>query len=129
MSSIKDLSRQWRLVGEVDDVARAGGRTILEDEHPPRLHLVTVARLRVRGEVLRPRELEREGKPAPHHADAVDGVDQRLGVLDENVAGLVRDHARRLLRVRLFSSTRMPTSGSEDPRSCHREVTDQRGSG
>ena len=77
---------------EVDDVAGGNHRTRLEDEHTPRPHRGALAPGGVCLEVLGKRALELKRDPAPHHADAVDGVDQGLRRLREDVASLVRDH-------------------------------------
>ena len=76
---------------EVDDVARGNHRTRLEDEHMPGPHLVALAADRVCLEVLGKRTLELKCDPAPHHTDAVDGIDQGLRRLGEDVASLERD--------------------------------------
>ena len=59
---------------EIDDIARGNHRARLEDEHMPGPHLVASALSGVGLEVLGKRALELKCHPAPHHADAVDGV-------------------------------------------------------
>ena len=76
---------------EIDDVAR-GQHSRLEDEHTPRLHFLAPASGSVGLEVFGKRTFELKRDTAPHDADAVDGVDQSVGFLREDVAGPVFDH-------------------------------------
>ena len=83
---------------EVDDVARIGELPRLEHEHAAGLDLATRAGVGVDAEVLGERLLELKRDPAPHDADAVDRVDQGLGIFGKDVAGCEANH-RRPLRV------------------------------
>jgi len=64
----------------------------LVDEHAPGPHGPLLARSYVRLEVAGVGGLELQGESATHHADAVDGVDERVSIAGEDVASSVLDH-------------------------------------
>ena len=77
---------------EVDDEARQGELPRLKHEHAARLHGFTLAGGLVSLEVIGVDVLELQGDATPHHADAIDGVDQCVGLTLEDVARGVLDH-------------------------------------
>jgi hypothetical protein len=81
---------------KVDDVARRCQIAGFEHKHPARLDLLARAGRRIGLEVLRKLILELQCDTAPHHTNAVDGVDQRLGLAAQDVACRVFDHRRIL---------------------------------
>jgi hypothetical protein len=77
---------------EIDDERGRREPARLKHEHPTWLDFVPPARQLVRLEVRRKTLLELERDAPPHYADAVDGVDERIGLFDQDVARLVLDH-------------------------------------
>ena len=89
------------LGGEVDDEARCGQLAHLVHEHAAGLHLFALAGRLVGLEVLGPGVLELQGDATAHDAHAVDGVDDSVGIVLQDVAAGQFDHCGLLV-----SSTR-----------------------
>ena len=81
---------------EVDHVTGMGQAAEVVHHHPAGLQLAPVAQGLVSSEILRKGFAELQGDTSSHDPDAVDGVDQSLGVRPQNVASLELDHDRRL---------------------------------
>ena len=77
---------------EVDDIARPGKLVGIEYEHAPRLHLAPLAGGRIGLKICREGILELQGDTPTHHADAVDRVDQCLGLRFQDVSLNKLDH-------------------------------------
>ena len=71
---------------EVDDEARCGQLVHLIHEHASGLHFVALACSFIGLEVLGPRVFELERDAPTHDADAVDRVDDSVGIVLQNVA-------------------------------------------
>ena len=77
---------------EVDDEAWQCELPRVKNEHATRLHSFAFAGGLVSLEVFGVDVLELQGDATPHHADAIDGVDQCVGLTLEDVARGVLDH-------------------------------------
>ena len=86
------LAAPMTLGGEVDDVARRDGLAGLVDEHSARLYLAVATSSGVGSEVVWPRLLELQRDAGAHVPDAVHRVDESVGLLRQQVSGLVLDH-------------------------------------
>ena len=73
------------LGGEVDDVAWRSKLASLEYEHPPGLDVTVATRRSIGARVFRPRLLELLCDPGAHVPDAVDRVDERIGLLRQQI--------------------------------------------
>jgi hypothetical protein len=102
---------------EVDDEPGPAELAGLEHEHPPRLHLVTLAGGGVFLEVVREGVLKLERDPPAHDPDAVDGVDHRLGVAAEDVALAEGQHRSPISNSTIPDGLRRVAGGSPGTRS------------
>mmetsp|Transcript_43971 Transcript_43971/g.77548 ORF Transcript_43971/g.77548 Transcript_43971/m.77548 type:complete len:329 (-) Transcript_43971:1069-2055(-) len=89
------------LGGKVDDEAGCGQLAHLVHEHAAGLHLFALAGRLIGLEVLGPGDLELQRDATAHDAHAVDGVDDRVGIVLQDVAAGQFDHCGLLV-----SSTR-----------------------
>ncbi len=80
------------LGGKVDDVSGVGQCSGFEHEHPARPNLAAPTSIGIGAEILRKRFLELQGDPSPHDTDAVDRVNQCLGILAKNISCGEADH-------------------------------------
>ena len=79
---------------EVDDVAWWRKLVCLEYEHPSGLDLAVTTRRGISSKILRPRLLELQCDAGAHVPDTVDRVDKSIGLLRQQISGLVLDHRR-----------------------------------
>jgi len=84
MPSIRLLPRQWRFVGKL--TINRGPASPFRNEHSSGKNFIPVAGFPVCLEVVGERLLELKRGSTAHHANAIDRVDQCIGLIPDNVS-------------------------------------------